>query len=68
MAQGLPQEGGEGKESYKGNKSDMNLPQYGGEGKNFGNKSSDISFKSLSTCFLFEFCPTGHLHVIRAKP
>lgn len=29
---GLPQHGGEGKENYKGNKSDSSLKQQGGEG------------------------------------
>lgn len=36
MAVKLPQHGGEGKEAYKGTKTDMKLPQMGGEGKKFG--------------------------------
>ena len=41
---GLPQWGGEGKENYKGNKSDSNLPQHGGEGKDLGTRGSDVGF------------------------
>ena len=32
MSASLPQHGGEGKGSYKGNKSDSSLPKHGGEG------------------------------------
>ena len=41
MAKGtsLPQYGGEGTESYKGNKSNMNLAQHGGEGQAMGKKT-----------------------------
>lgn len=41
---GLPQHGGEGKEKYKGNKSDMELPQHGGEGKKIDKKGQDVDF------------------------
>lgn len=41
---GLPQYGGEGKKSYKGNKSDMKLKQHGGEGKHVSKKSSGVSY------------------------
>lgn len=40
----LKQHGGEGKEKYKGNKSDMKLVQHGGEGKNIGVKPLDVDF------------------------
>ena len=35
----LKQHGGEGKASYKGTKSDMNLGQHGGEGRTVSKKS-----------------------------
>lgn len=41
---GLKQFGGEGKENYKGHKSDMTLKQYGGEGKNIGKVSGSLAF------------------------
>ena len=41
---GLPQFGGEGKEKYKGNKTDMKLGQHGGEGKDLGKKGQDVTF------------------------
>ena len=40
----LKQMGGEGKEKYKGNKSDMNLAQHGGEGKDLKTKGLDVDF------------------------
>ena len=44
MANGLPQWGGEGKDNYKGHKSDMKLKQHGGEGKEVSKKGADVAF------------------------
>ena len=40
----LKQMGGEGKENYKGNKSDMSLSQHGGEGGDLKVKGLDVAF------------------------
>ena len=45
----LQQFGGEGKNKYKGNKSDMNLVQHGGEGKMMGGGKMDIAFTPKKT-------------------
>lgn len=41
---GLPQYGGEGKDAYKGNKTDAKLPQHGGEGKTIGKKGASVAY------------------------
>ena len=55
---GLPQFGGEGVESYKGNKSDMALKQHGGEGKSLGVKGLDVGFTPKVTPDS-EYCGPG---------
>lgn len=37
--------GGEGKQAYKGNKTDSKLPQHGGEGRTVGKKTDQSLLK-----------------------
>lgn len=50
----LPQHGGEGVNTYQGNKTDTALPQHGGEGKSIG-KGTDMRLLKPTP----EYCGPG---------